>query len=399
MEKGNKKYLCLHIDTILVGLFMTSVFAYIMFWGYSDLQAHADGAIRRLREGRLFEYNFLMYLMAVILTGFSGALVPTRMAIVLLIAFSNTAKYVLVRNELAGTMPLRYAKMASTALLFVFIVPVFYFLKIFGIFLNANTMYLGYYVPNVWHNSTILCMMPFAIMAFFLSVRQFDIYDGKRNGLITLFVVLATLVKPSFFFIYVVAYPICMFTQYRFRKEFFYSLVPILAGCACVIYEYLSIYDGEDGSGVVISIMPLFTLAFWKTHIEYFAASIFFPILFVFFYWKEICTDREFWFVLIMLVVALGIKWCCMETGDRAMDGNFGWQTIAAMWFVFYYMMRIILVDFVSKKEGNGSESGAIEKGGKWHASRNKVFLALYAVHVIMGMVYLAKYLITDSYA
>lgn len=394
MKNRIKTFVCSHIDTIFVALFMTVVFSYIMFLGFSDLQAHADIAMRMLREHRLFENNFLMYLMAIILTGFTGALVPTRLAIVLLIVFSNTTKYVLVRNEMSETIPLRYAKMASLALLFVFVVPVFYFLKIFGVFLNANTMYLGYYVPNVWHNSTILCMMPFAIMTFFFSVRQFDKYDGRRNGLITLFVVLATLVKPSFFFIYVVAYPICMFVKYRFNKEFFYSFIPILAGCACVVYEYLSIYDGEDGSGVVISVMPLFTLAFWKSHIEYFAASILFPVLFVLFYWKEIRHDYEFWFVLIMLVVALGIKWCCAETGERALHGNFGWQVIAAMWFVFYYMLKIIFQSYSNYKDVK-----KIDKTNRFGRKKSIVFLGIYGVHVVMGLVYLIKFLVTNSYA
>lgn len=394
MKNRIKTFVCSHIDTILVALFMTVAFSYIMFLGYSDLQAHADIAMRMLREHRLFENNFLMYLMAIILTGFTGALVPTRLAIVLLIVFSNTTKYVLVRNEMSEMIPLRYAKMASIALLFVFVIPVFYFLKIFGVFLNANTMYLGYYVPNVWHNSTILCMMPFAIITFFLSVRQFEQYDGRRNGLISLFVVLGVWVKPSFFFIYLVAYPFCMFIRYHLGKEFFYSLIPILLGSACVLYEYLSVYDGEDGSGVIISVLPLFTLEFWKSHIEYFAASMCFPIIFVLFYWKEIRRDREFWFVLIMLVMALGIKWCCAETGERALHGNFGWQVIAAMWFVFYYMLKIILKNCLkymwTKKN---------DKTNRLRKRKSIAFLSVYGGHVVMGLVYLFKFLITNSYA
>ena len=42
-----------------------------------------------------------MYLMANVLARFSGALLPTQLALVCLIATSNTAKYVLVRNEFA----------------------------------------------------------------------------------------------------------------------------------------------------------------------------------------------------------------------------------------------------------------------------------------------------------
>lgn len=383
-------------DAVAVGVFMLLCFAYVMFGiaDDSDLPAHARGAQMMLKENRLFENNFLMYLMANVLSFFSGAMFPIQCAIVFLIAASNTAKYVLVRNEMSRAIPFGCAKMASLALLFVFIIPVFYFLKFFGLFLSANTMYLGYYVPNVWHNSTILCMMPFAIVTYSLSVRQFACFDARRNWHIVLCVVLGALMKPSFFFIYMVAYPACMFARYRFGKEFFYSLIPIFAGCMCVMYEYLTIYDGEDGSGVVISVSPLFTLGFWRSHIMYLTASMCFPIIFVLSYWKEIRWDREFWFVMIMLVVALGIYWCCAETGERACHGNFGWQVIAGMWFVFYYMLKIILKNS-SNYFGNKKKNET-----NWFERRKSIaFLGIYGIHVGMGLFYLFKFLITKSYA
>lgn len=181
---------------------MLLCFAYVMFGiaDDSDLPAHARGAQMMLKENRLFENNFLMYLLANVLSFFSGALFPIQCAIVVLIAASNTAKYVLMKNEFCRMVNVKHAMVASAALLFVFVIPVFYFLKVFGVFLETNNMYFQYYVPNVWHNSTILCMMPFAIVTFLLSIRQFEQYDKKRNGLIILFVVLCTLIKPSFFF-------------------------------------------------------------------------------------------------------------------------------------------------------------------------------------------------------
>ena len=384
-----------NIDTIAVGVFMLLCFAYVMFGvaDASDLPAHARGAQRMLKENRLFENNFLMYFIANLLSFFSGELFPIQCAIVVLISVSNTAKYVLVRDEFGQMYSVKTAKMASTALLFVYVIPVLYFLKIFGVFPNTNNMYLQYYVPNVWHNSTILCMMPFAITTYFLSVRQLKHYDSKRNGVIALFVVLGGLTKPSFFFIYGVAYPICMLARYGV-KGVRYAFYPILAGCICVAYEFLTIYDGKDGSGVIISIMPLFTRAFWEDIILYFSVSMMLPTLFVLLYRKEIIKDIEFWFVMVMLVIALGISWCCMETGDRAEHGNFGWQVIVAMWFVYYYMMKVVLRE--------GSVHHQADEGGKIYLGvserRTAGLLVLYALHVVTGVVYLARFLITNNF-
>lgn len=379
-------------DAIVVGVFMLICFTYVMFGiaDGSDLPAHARGAQMMLKDNHLFENNFLMYLMANVLSFFSGALFPIQCAIVFLIAASNTAKYVLVKNEFCRIMDVKQAMLASAALLFVYVIPVFYFLKVFGVFLETNNMYFQYYVPNVWHNSTIICMMPFAIVVYLLSIRQFEQFDNKRNGWISLFVVLCTLVKPSFFFCYAVAYPIILFARYRFGKEFFYSLLPVLVGCVCVLYEFLSIYDGGDGSGVSINVLPLFTLDFWKSRILYFAVSMALPVLFVVFYYNKIHCDREFWFVLIMLVVAMGIVWCCHETGSRAGHGNFGWQVVSAMWFVYFYILKTILKHNKVLRDNSCSRCQILV---------NRGFFVLYGIHVAMGILYLTKFCITKDMA
>jgi len=389
-----------NIDVVGIALLMFAVFSYIMFAVYdnSDLIAHARIAQKMLLENVLFSNNFLMYFMANLLTLFSGALIPIAWALVLLISASNTAKYVLVKKSFYGCCGSKCARIASFALLFVYIVPVFYFLKLFGIFLNTNTMYLGYSVPNVWHNSTILCMMPFAIAVYQLSVEQFEKgYEGRRNGWISIFVIIATLIKPSFFFVYAVAFPVVMFGKYRQRKEFFWSLIPILCGCVCVLYEYITIYTAPSSSqinpanagGVAIEIMPLFTLGFWQDKLPKLMISLAFPLLFVLSYWKSIIKEREFWFVFVMLVVAFGISWCCKETGPRAAHGNFGWQVVSSMWFVFYYMLKTILKDDIVL---------STESKHKELTIRGKVFVSLFVVHVAIGVYYLLRFLVVKNF-
>jgi len=386
------RFLFKNSDVIAVGIIMTAVFFYIMFMGHSDLPPHAGGAIDMLESGRLFAGNFLMYFLVNLLTCFTGAAIPVKIALVLLVAIANVSKYLLVRNEMAKKISLNYSKCISASLLFVYIIPVMYFLKVFGVFSHLYNMYYGYYVPNVWHNSTILCAMPFAIVTFFLSLRQFKEYDRKRNGLISLFVALGVLVKPSFFFVYGVAYPICMFIKYWINKEFLYSLIPVLIGWLCVLYVFLTTYDGSDGTKVVVSFVPLFTLEFWQSNGLYFLVSMSFPALFVLFYWKNVSKDLAFWFVLIMLVVAVGIRWCCLETGERAIHGNFCWQVIPAMWFVFYYMINRLIEPFALHLQTK--VGGAVRVLG-W---KNTVFIVLYGLHVVMGGGYLVKYLVTNSY-
>ncbi|MBR1928708.1 MAG: hypothetical protein IJ834_03080 [Paludibacteraceae bacterium] len=333
-----------NLDAIGIFVFMLCVFSYIMFvikWK-SDLWEHVNIANEMLEEHRLFSTNFLMYFLVNVLTFFTGYKYPMRAALVLLISLANTAKYVLVRNAFSEWTTAKTAKLASFAMLFVYIIPLKCYLKPLVIFISSDNLYLGYYVPNVWHNSTILCMMPFAIACYLWSVKQFEEYSETRNKYITLFLVLSVLVKPSFYFVYVIAYPIIILNRYGIKKEFFKSLLPLLAGGLCLIYEYMTIYynGGNDGSGVVIDIMQLFTIDFWKSHGLYLVVSMSLPLLFLILYARDIYKDREFWFVLIMAICGIGMMWCCKETGPRAAHGNFNWQAIAAMWFVYLYILK-----------------------------------------------------------
>lgn len=378
-----------NLDVIGIFALMVGIFAYIMFvikWN-SDLPAHAHIAQQMLEEHRLFSTNFLMYFLINLLTFFTGAKYPMRAVLVLLLAAANTAKYTIVREAFRKWISSKTAKLASFSMLFVYIIPLMYFLKPLGIFLSADNMYLGYYVPNVWHNSTILCMMPFAIVCYLLSVKQFKQYTDRRNKYISLFLVLSVLVKPSFFFVYVIAYPIIMLSQYGLSKTFSKSLLPLLVGGICLVYEYVTIYYSgvNDGSSVVIDIAQLFTLDFWQSHILYLVVSLSLPLLFLCLYGRTIVRDPEFWFVLIMLVCGLGIMWCCRETGPRATHGNFGWQTIAAMWFVYFYMLKTV----------TNSEALPLPQRGGYS---QRVALIIFGLHVIMGFVYLGKFLVTKSF-
>lgn len=397
------------VDAIGVFLLMLHVFTYIMFSfkENSDLYAHANIALEMLEENRLFGGNFLMYFMANLLTMFTGSIKAISMAIVLLISLSNTAKYIMVREVFSEFCDRKEAQIASLSLLLVFVIPVLHYLnffttisflneqsmlyqkELFGDVLDPNAMYLGYCVPNVWHNSTVLCMMPFAIVTFFLSVRQLKEYDMRRNGMLLLFIVLGTLVKPSFFFTYAIAYPLCVLIRYRNKKVFLSSFLPVLVGCICMLYEFVTIFNGDEVGGVTISFAPLFTWEFWSPRLVFFVVSMSFPFFFVVIYWKRINRDIEFWFVLMLLIVALGVAWCCQETGERAMHGNFGWQIISSMWFVYFYMLKVIVK--TSLEEENENQRA-------FSLFRGRLFEVLFGLHVLSGLSYLIRYLIIGNY-
>ena len=393
MRKRNTiKYLVFaNIDLVGVFMLMLAIFSYIMFgmglWK-SDLPSHGWIAEQMLEKHQLFSGNFLMYFLVNLFTLFTGKRYKIRAVLTLFIALSGTAKYAIARESFKEFMTSKISKWAALSLMFVYVVPWMFYFHVFDTsFACGNMFQRRYFVPNVWHNSTIMCQMPFAMLTYLLSVKQFKEYNNRRNWLIAIYVVIGVLFKPSFFFIYMVAYPLIVFNIYGIKREFWCSLIPVGVGLLCVVYEYLTIYynGGGDGSGVVIDVLQLFTLDFWKIQIPYLIASLIFPVVFLCIYRQRIVADKEFWFVMIMLVCALGIWWCCKETGPRCDHGNFYWQVIVAMWFTYYYILKTTLIDI------NSLEYNAVNK-------KSIFVLVLYGVHVLSGLIYLLRYLITEYY-
>lgn len=385
-------------DVVWVYASMVAIFAYAMFvikWA-TDFPAHAYAAQMMLEEGKLFSGNFLMYFLLNLFTLFTGAKYPLRAILVLLIAAANTAKYVLVRNAFREHLSPKYSAWASVSLLLVYIIPIIYLANLVGISFGdePGNMYLGYYVPNVWHNSTYLCMMPFAIATYLLSVKQFHEYLNERNWQIAIVLAISVLIKPSFFFIYILAYPCVMCLQYRFTKRFWESLWPICVGMAILAYEYISIYmygavdiyESAENSKVVIDILSVLSPSFWSAdRVIYILISLSFPLLFLLMEYRRVIHDKELWFVAIMLFSAIGISLCCKETGPRANHGNFGWQVIAAMWFVYYYILRVV----TKTSEGERQLRYGI---------RMKLISYIYCAHVIFGVIYVVRFIVTQNY-
>ena len=398
-----KKLVAANLDVVFVGLLMLCIFLFIIFVHYmeSDMRPHAEEARIMLKRHVLFRGNFLMYFLVNLFSGFSGSTKLTKVALAVLIALSNTGKYVIVREAFSQYCPNRFARLFSFALLFVFVIPVLWFLEYMGLYKNPMWLpsVLGNYVPNNWHNSTVLCSMPFAILTYLLSLKQFDGFQTGRNGKIALFAAIGTLIKPSFFFTWMVAFPTVMFVRCRAKKEFWYSLIPVAICCICILYEYCSIYlspplieidpkYGDGSSGTIISIFESPVFLFWKNYCLHLLFVFLFPLVFILSYWAEIRKDKEFWFVSSMMIVAIGIDWFCHETGARAGHGNFSWQLVPCMWLVFYYILKVIV-----KSDFSVDEFGSVIV-----TKKGMIFLIVYLFHVLAGLWYLSRYLITGSY-
>jgi len=380
-----KKY----IGYILLIVFFVSFFcAFFRFATHSDIYLHASIAISKMQNGQMFSGNFLSFFLMNVFSVFSTTYMYVTVACCFLLALSVVAKYWIVLHFFFNKMNNKDAGIVSFSLLFVYILPFYLPIECF----QGNyplRFYINYFVPNVWHNSTIILCMPFAILTYYYSIQLLKEYSTDNCLKASIANVICVMIKPSFFFAF--SCPFVLLSLYKYigeKKKLIITLMPVFLGVVCVAYQYITIYDGSDGSSVIISVNRLFCLDFWKDRWPYFASSLILPVVFLILNFQKYKNDIEFILVYFMLLVSILIWLLFEELGPRANHGNFYWQIVPSMWFVYLYIVRCeisFLADISLKSM-------------KLLSIKHQVVVDLYLLMVISGFVYFTYFLSTGLY-
>ncbi len=385
MQKANK-----YIVPILLVFLFSAYYALLKYIDAdkNDIVEHAKFA-RQMCTGTIpYTGNFMLYLLVNIFSFFTANVLFSEISLCLLLAFAGTYRYYLSFtkiNEIGGIKSDKpwISILFAISLLFIFVIP------IPSCFLGDYFMYIGNYAPNVWHNSTILFLFPFALILFDLSFKQLQVYDSKRNGWILLLIALNLFIKPSFFLVFICAYPLMLLIQYGFQKQFWFSIIPVMLGMIILIIQYVVIYKisgpaANDSSSVVF--LPFYKNPELNQDMIYipFAMifSLFFPILYTILNFKKLYKSKLFLYTFLSFVFSVLIFFCVSETGRRASHGNYYWQIVISVWLCFFVTLRALIKDF--KEKGN--------------TIKNVFLFLLFGVHVLVGIIYFVRILVTGSY-
>ena len=374
---------------MLVGLFCLFFFVFlrIAFYCSSDIHAHALFATLRIEDGHMFSGNFLLYFLLNVVSGFSSDVGKVMVADCFLLAMAVVLKYIIISRYFTNNYGAVFSGLLSFSLLFVYIIPLVmpgeYYLGY-----RPLRFYLNYFVPNVWHNSTIIFSMPFAILTYMYSLKlltQFSMKDCLKVSLVS---VICVMIKPSFFFAFSCPYTLLVLWKYYHEKQKLLALlVPVFLCIVGVVYQYMTIYDTSDGSSVIFSLNRMFSVDYWKLRWPYYISSFVFPAIYPILNYRKCIHDVEFILVYSMLMISILIWLLFEETGLRAGHGNLGWQIIPSMWFVYFYIVRrelTVIADFSFNYLSI--------------PIRHKLVIGSYLLMVVTGIIYLAKYLYFGHY-
>lgn len=376
------------ISYSFVFMFFWFLYIYILNFLQSDMSFHIDFAKDTLKDDPI-PGNFVLYSLIIIFSGFFKNQILTTLSFTFLLSSASTYRFHLYNKSFNiikdDTKVFSKSILVSLSLLFVF--------TVFNPFTRAK--YLGYFVPNVWHNSTTIFLFPFAILLFNYSLQQIKEFDKTRLFKISILVFLNIFIKPSFFFVWVSVYPLFILYHYRFSKEFWLNMAPIVVGIIFLALQYFYIYFYTSSDSSVI-IAPFDVFSNWTTYsrfstFSFFLFSIFFSFLFPLAYFilnfNQVKKNKDLLFTYACLIVSLGIFFILAEEGERKFHGNFYWQIVICVNLLFYQTLLSFIKDINDIKN-------TFQKKSK----KNSLLVYLYGLHLLSGIVYIISYFITRSY-
>jgi hypothetical protein len=359
----------------------------IVFVRYQDMWDHACFARDMLTGKRPTSGNFIFYWLVNIFSFFSTEKIPSKISLCFLLACASTYRFYLCEERIKEVVYSKnkienqywLAVFFAISLLFVFVIP------IPSYFINHNFL-IGNFSPNVWHNSTLIFLFPFALLLFEQSYRQLVSFDIKRNILITCLIFLNVFIKPSYFFVFICIYPLMLLVKYRFTKTFYRGIIPVVIGLLFLLFEFWTIYLTKnplisEKSSVIFQPFyssPLFT-NLWSIPFSL-LFSLLFPILYVVFNVEKLKNSTLFWYVFLSFLMSVIIYLFVGESGPRATHGNFWWQIIICSWICFFVSLLSLLKDF--------------EVYGKNY--KNKLLMLVYCSHVFVGLFYFGRLFVVN---
>lgn len=221
--------------------------------------------------------------------------------------------------------------------------------------------YLGVFTSNPFHNATYMAARPFAILAFFWYARLLTCYEEKGASLkdyvlFGLFLLLATMTKPSFTIVLVGTAGLIM--VYRmFRSRFRNFVTTVLLGLCFIptfvdlLYQFKGVFVPEEGAegGIGFGLGSV-----WGLYCNNMPAAVClavgFPLLVLLLNFKELKNNTLYRFSWQLYLMSFAMAYFLYEKGFREPDFNFSWGYMYGIFFSFVGSLLVLLKATAAKK-------------------------------------------------
>jgi hypothetical protein len=310
---------------------------------------------------------------------------------VFILSVSSTIKYYLTKKIIIEFSEINAGKIHIDLnyymMLIFFAVAMFFSVPVqdpAGLFLFER-YYIGKISPNVWHNSTVIFLFPFALLLFYKQSKMLVEENATARELIEIFVliIINILIKPSFFFVYAPVTFFFLVIRFKNRKkELSVRLIPIIAGLL-ILYLMFKIlfldnvggYGGNEGSIALSEPFEAwlhFSPAWYLPVAMIF--SLLFPLVYFLLYPRYFLKDQVLKYSFSLFFVGILISSFLIEEGPRKYHGNLMWQNVICMYILMLSSISGLLK--VIKEKGSNS-------------AKVKILILVLTLHLLSGLAYI----------
>jgi hypothetical protein len=274
-------------------------------------------------------------------------------------------------------------------LLFIFCLPGFNFSY-------PDRFYLGQLAPNVWHNSTVIFLFPFAIILFFkvFELLQANEPNKKISYQVAALILINALIKPSLLFTIIPSFFILFLfsnNPWKIKIKELDKFLPFIVGIIFIGVEYLIIYKlnytstvtPSNQSGIMIAPFEVWRYLSGNVVIS-FLTSCLFPLVYIFITKGKVLKSPLVIFAVTNFIIALAIWILFAESGDRKLHGNFYWQVVITNYLLFFSLLLHLI---------NGIKTNTISK------IKRLVIAGVLLMHFAWGVFYWIKIIIFRGYS
>ncbi|AFM03960.1 hypothetical protein Fleli_1539 [Bernardetia litoralis DSM 6794] len=363
-----------YVISLSCSIFLLSIvfFLYIVLYVHTDIQAHINLLVAELSEGSFMIpplYYFVLYLFMQITGHF-------KISAIIILSLTMVAKY-LVSIQISKNFKTNEIHTLFFIVFTLIVIPI-------NFFINSQFL-LGKLNINVWHNSTIIFLMPFALLLFEYSCRVIDdkVITTKNLIIISILILINALAKPSYLFVFLPVFPILFVFYTRKWKKIFLPLLISFYGGVCIIIEYIYIYitnPQNSKDGVKLGFGEVWR--YYSNNIPLdLLVSITLPLVVSVLFYKRAIKQSRYIFAVFTFFFAVAIYVFFHETGDRMYHGNFSWQIIACN-YILFLVCTLIGLEYIK------------EKGLRNYKAI--IFLITFILHTVSGILYIVK-IITEK--
>lgn len=216
--------------------------------------------------------------------------------------------------------------------------------------------YVSYQSPNVWHNSTYLCMKLVAVITIWYYFKLANHYEKglsvKEWVTFMLLNVLCTGIKPSFLVAFSPIMGIFLLVD-LFRKVPFVKILifgsALLPSGLVILWQNAVLFGEDTGNGIGFQPWYSFSLHAAIPKLAVLCSALFCILVVaatILQDWKE----RQYQFILGMTVLGFLEALCLVENGSRSVDGNFLW----GYGFCLFLLFALCSVKCMQMKQTKG---------------------------------------------